>query len=356
MLVLSDNCNLACSYCYENHKKNSMDFIVAKDIIDREFKEIKDKDIKIFFFGGEPFLNFNTLQMIYDYVEKTYYNYNITYAVTTNGTLVHNDVQNWLYERRNKFEITLSIDGTAEMHNRNRRYNNGQGSFEKIDLNFFILAWPGCISKMTISKDTIADFADGVIFLESMGFTCKANFASGVDFELNKTGQIIHENMIRLAEYYSSNDKKLCYMLDLNLKSILNPLDKNFRYCGAGNNRHCYNAEGDGWYPCQGLMPMSVGDNEEIFKKCSFEAGSVMELSPCRSCRFIRICKTCYAMNYSSTKDVWTPDSQMCFLNKACMLTSAKIQYNRMKKSGTEDPVLVKAISYIVQDLNHIFD
>ena len=356
MLVLTENCNLACKYCYECGESHMLTLETAKKIIDYELSVSSKEQYKVFFFGGEPFVNFNTLEKIYDYIEETYPGKVNRYAVTTNGTLIHSTIKNWLYERREKFEITLSIDGTRDMHNRNRITKAGRGSYDDIDLDFFVGNWQGCIAKMTISPDTIYDFAEGIISIEQRGFKCKANFASGVNFNLEKNKGILLDNFRKLIEYYSQNDTPLCYMLDLPLTSILVPLDEKFRYCGAGVERHCYGDEEREWYPCQGLMPMSLPDRSERFKFENFSDGSIMENSTCRTCKFIRICRTCYAMNYSSTQNVFYPGSQTCKLNKMCMLASARIQYNRLKKQKHSNDLLEKAIFFIAKDLNNIFE
>lgn len=71
-LIITENCNLNCTYCYEKHKENSyMTFETAKKIIDKEFEEVSDKDfIQVEFFGGEPFLNFDLIKEVVEYVNE----------------------------------------------------------------------------------------------------------------------------------------------------------------------------------------------------------------------------------------------------------------------------------------------
>lgn len=355
MLILTESCNLACRYCYECSDHHNMDFDAAKTIIDREMQAEKSEQFKIFFFGGEPFVNFEVLRQVYRYIESHYPGRAEKYAITTNGTLVHGDIQTWLYERRDRFEVTLSLDGTKEMNDRNRIARNGKGSFDLVDFRFFLETWPECVVKMTISPDTLKDFAKGIMYIEQLGFKCKANFASGMDFKLVENKKVLLQNFMELAEYYSDNDNPLCYMLDLPLQAILVPLDDKFRYCGAGIERHCYADESEGWYPCQGLMPMSVEGRKKTFKSETFRESSVLKNSPCKNCTFVRICRTCYAMNYNATKNVYQPDKQICMLNQVCMLTSARIQYTRLKKRGLTDQPLERAVYMIAKELNGIF-
>lgn len=354
MLVLTENCNLSCTYCYECNDNNVMAFDSAAKIIDCEINS-SDDCYKIFFFGGEPFVNFKILKRIFEYAEEHYSRRIKKYAITTNGTLVHGEIKKWLYKQKDRFEITLSLDGTREMHDKNRIDKFGRGSFDMIDLKFFTDTWSGCVAKMTISPDSLCNFADGIKYIEGLGFLCKANFASRVDYHLNENIAIIKNNFEELIEYYSQNNKPLCYMLDLPLTSVLVPLDDKFRYCGAGVERHCYGGGDKEWYPCQGLMPMSIEGRITKFKYETFSEKKLSEMTSCKGCKFIRICRTCYAMNYSATKNVFIPDPQMCTLNKICMLVSARIQYNRMKIEKIRNGQLENAIYIIAQNLNGIW-
>ncbi|CDA60549.1 radical SAM domain protein [Clostridium sp. CAG:524] len=67
--IVTQNCNLNCTYCYEHNKtKNSFDVNLAKEIILRELS-IKDNytEICFDFFGGEPFLEFDKIKEIVEF-------------------------------------------------------------------------------------------------------------------------------------------------------------------------------------------------------------------------------------------------------------------------------------------------
>lgn len=131
MIILTEYCNLNCSYCFEHFKSmRHISYECAKEILDKELADDRYNSYIIEFFGGEPFIEFKLMQQLYEYIESK--GKKVTYFVTTNGTLVHGEIQNWLYERRNKFVCSLSLDGDRNMHNINR-----DGSFDSIDLDFF---------------------------------------------------------------------------------------------------------------------------------------------------------------------------------------------------------------------------
>ena len=133
-ITLTQQCNLACSYCYEHHKTQSaMDFSTAKSIIDQELLNTPDgESLEFDLFGGEPFLEFELIKAITEYICQNKGEKNCRVFATTNGTLVHGEIQEWLIQHKQCFICGLSLDGTREMHNLNR-----SNSYDMIDLSFF---------------------------------------------------------------------------------------------------------------------------------------------------------------------------------------------------------------------------
>ena len=74
MLLLTEECNLNCVYCYEHFKsKRKMSFDTAKSILDDFYSTSKPGDtVLIEVFGGEPFTNFELIKQIDDYVMTVY--------------------------------------------------------------------------------------------------------------------------------------------------------------------------------------------------------------------------------------------------------------------------------------------
>lgn len=74
MLLLTEECNLNCVYCYEHFKsKRKMSFDTARSILDNFYSSSKPGDtVLIEVFGGEPFTNFELIKQIDDYVMTMY--------------------------------------------------------------------------------------------------------------------------------------------------------------------------------------------------------------------------------------------------------------------------------------------
>jgi uncharacterized protein len=57
----------------------------------------------------------------------------VQFTMTTNVTLLNNEVSRFLIE--NEFELMISLDGPEEIHDRNRILENGTGTFNIVESN-----------------------------------------------------------------------------------------------------------------------------------------------------------------------------------------------------------------------------
>lgn len=119
-LLMSEECNLRCTYCYEpNGKRNKqvMTFDTAKSAL-RKFSP----DSKITFFGGEPMMQKELMQQI---CEWGWENRNFNFEIITNGQIIDRPFMRD-YMRYFSY-VQLSVDGPEHVHDLNR----GHGSFKK---------------------------------------------------------------------------------------------------------------------------------------------------------------------------------------------------------------------------------
>ena len=354
MLLLTENCNLNCLYCYEHEKSNKeMSFSIAKNILDDNLKNISNNNIIIELFGGEAFLNFNLIKKIYVYLKESYSHLDIKYETTTNGTVVHGEIKKWLYEHRNDFFISVSLDGNETMHNSNRKFVNGKGTFDAIDIDFFSQTWPGCPAKMTISDRTLPYASEGIIYLEDKGFKCDATLAIGTDWDQENIF-LLSQELCKLVDYYLHHpNRQLCTMLNMDFRLIFTPIDDDYRFCGAGIDMVCYDTQGN-QYPCQGFAPVSIGEKSNLFLEFDNRNFRFTHENRCKSCKWVRLCPNCYAANFQSMSDIQKVDPNLCKLYKLCILASAKIQCMRIlsKKVKThDDQLILKAVSVVQKEM-----
>jgi uncharacterized protein len=123
-------CDLRCKYCFvyklnEDQQYGKMSVETADQLI-RFAGNNLDQNGNIWFFGAEPFCNFDIIQYI---VEKSRANgYTWRFGATTNCTLLTEEIVQWL--KKHNFGVTCSIDGLKESHNTNRVYPDGSGSWD----------------------------------------------------------------------------------------------------------------------------------------------------------------------------------------------------------------------------------
>jgi len=142
VINLTNQCNLSCQYCYEygedkvatpEGKAKFMELETAKQSVDFLFKESAGRNsVHITFFGGETLMNFPLLKQIVDYSqsEAKVKGVTIDYSLTTNATLLRQDIIEYL--STNAIGVTVSMDGPKEMNDQLRVFANGKGSYDII--------------------------------------------------------------------------------------------------------------------------------------------------------------------------------------------------------------------------------
>ena len=125
MLVLSltGRCNFACRYCYAaEHDKSRM----TPDIALRAVKmaAASGETFIIQFSGGEPLLNFDTLQIVVDYVQE--HKLPALLQLQTNGSKLTDAIAQYLF--KNKVAIGVSLDGRPSVNDKLRLKKNGYGA------------------------------------------------------------------------------------------------------------------------------------------------------------------------------------------------------------------------------------
>ncbi|WP_432664978.1 Cys-rich peptide radical SAM maturase CcpM [Wukongibacter baidiensis] len=138
-LQVTQQCNLRCSYCsfsgiYNDrvHSDKQMSLEVAKKGIDFMISNsLESPRLDVGFYGGEPLLRFDLIKECVSYAKQQGQGKEVTFHMTTNGTLLRDEVVDFLVE--NNFKLLISIDGPEEIHDKNRRFaSNNKGTFRII--------------------------------------------------------------------------------------------------------------------------------------------------------------------------------------------------------------------------------
>ena len=133
ILHLTERCNLKCKYCFEG-EKGQRD--ISKETINYWIEYIKSKKYKKFsirFFGGEPSLRVDIIEYIINTINDNFpvaKGYDISYNIFTNAVNISDKLIN-LIEQEN-IGCFISMDACEKMHNYNRLFPNGKGSYDVV--------------------------------------------------------------------------------------------------------------------------------------------------------------------------------------------------------------------------------
>lgn len=333
-ICLTEFCNLSCVYCYEKKKSSaSITFDKVRQIIEEEFSKNGDCEKIIFeLFGGEPFLQFDLIKETVAFLKSR--NWVIPYDVniTTNGTLVHNEVQDWLIQNRDVLNLGLSIDGTRAMQNINR-----SNSFDLIDIPFFANYSKSPHVKMTISEETLNSLAEGVIYLHQSGFIVNCNLAYGIKWSEHKFLKALHDQLLLLIDYYIKNPEiQPCSMLDAHIEVVnVPPTNTSKKWCGTGKYMVAYDINKNP-HPCQFFMPVTMDVNSEI--AVDIPDDIPLELLPemCRICPCVNICPTCYGSNYNETGNPYQKSADYCSMMKITFLANSYFKWLQLSTNSSK--------------------
>lgn len=138
VLNVNTGCNLSCSYCYkEDLDKPSagkkMGLETAIQSIEMLIAESPQEErYNVVFFGGEPLSNLALIREVVDYAEHRFAELGkpVDFTMTTNATLLTEEIVDWLNEHR--FGISISMDGPKAIHDKNRITVGGQGTYDVV--------------------------------------------------------------------------------------------------------------------------------------------------------------------------------------------------------------------------------
>lgn len=180
ILNISHECNMRCKYCFADHghfqsKAALMSKKIAKDSIDYWFGHL-DKSRKrtsITFFGGEPLLNKEVFLYSLEYIESLLEGTGVipTYAITTNGTLINDELIQIFLKYR--MQPDISVDGGMYVQNKNRPLRTGNGSYNMVVESAKKLRnyYDRLVAKITLIHEDVDKLKQSVCDLWDAGFT-----------------------------------------------------------------------------------------------------------------------------------------------------------------------------------------
>jgi uncharacterized protein len=339
-LMISQDCNLKCAYCYADHgaygrEKKLMNFDIAKKSIDTLLKNVHDK--RIVFFGGEPFLNFSLMKELDSHLITT--GINAKYTTVTNGTIMNEEIKNFI--NKNFFNLCISLDGTKDTNDQHR-YGNVESVHDCV-LKTISMLEPRNYSisiKSVVTKRSLNDLKDNIEYINSLNIDSMA--AEPVHYMPHESDLFLSD--ADLAKYIQemikinvdqirkmANGEKVVFMshiFDI-LWQIMTKTRK-INMCSGGRESITITADGD-VYPCH----MYIGVNEfmmgnvndadfpgDRFKKIRdlFKKINIYNSSDCNSCWARFLCGgECAWLSDICNNDLSRPTEQRCALMKSIL-------------------------------------
>lgn len=341
-LNLTFNCNLTCEYCFihEKNPRERMNLTTAKKAIDLLLERAAFPTVNITLIGGEPLLEFDLIKQIVPYALEAAGKRNlaVTWAVTTNGTLLNEEILKYfaLY----KINMLLSMDGGEKNHDRYRRDKSGKGTWHKIAemLPLIKMYQPWLGVRMTVSTEAISDM--------------RADFKQLVDLGVNQF-------IIAPAQGARCWEKEQIKQYGLNLVDILEDYHELKRRgipifieefekgeneytgwgCRAGSTSLAVAPNGD-VSPCSKLLGLTSEEGKYIVGNVN-TCVDVNMLEPFRNPfnRQPRHCKQCtrkcnggcYAVNFEQTGDHFTASEENCLFWVVCQETKSMSRLMQMQ-------------------------
>ena len=306
VLPIASTCNLNCPYCFAQVDGDfHFNAYTQKDIINTisfiVSQNKKKGPISIVFFGGEPLLKFPLIDFCVHHIDEVYPNLSFSYSITTNGTLITDDVIK-LFKQYN-FGVLISLDGPDNEYNL-RRYKNGEKSIERVLKSISLLRKAGIKVQL---RATILNTNPYILstfeFFENLGVPFSLVFAyssENVNHHFAEYNDEINESIeSQFRDVYSYYVKKLAKgetiynRIFYEYGNLLRQRIKKDFSCSAGSNFFTIMSNGD-IFSCSHFMNNPAYTIGNIYSYPILNEEKRKQLSPVKLNKH-RSCSKCWA-------------------------------------------------------------
>ncbi|MEG0133566.1 MAG: radical SAM peptide maturase, CXXX-repeat target family [Clostridium sp.] len=357
--VVTEKCNLNCSYCYECHKTNksmtkeiakqAVDFIFDKELVNGYYDVKTSPAVILEFIGGEPLLEIDIMDYIVEYFKFRAFELNHPWAtnymlsMTTNGVLFNTEkVQKFVKKNQERLSIGITIDGNKKLHDSCRVFHDGSGSYDIVEksIKTWIKTSDNPQTKITLSPFNVMYLNEALKNVWGLGI--HGAFTNCV-FEEGWTidhAKILYDEMIKLADYLLEDENYSKYYCSLFDEDIGTPSKETRNWCGGNGAMLAIGTDGK-CFPCIRFMKYSLstpGRQEKcignIFDGLERKEDNIwlLELKKvdmitqsddkCINCKIASGCSLCTGYNYDK---FGTPNKRATFI---CDMHHARVMAN----------------------------
>lgn len=120
-ILPTTDCNARCWYCYEKGIEHfNMQHSVAEQTVAFINRVYKENSIKINWFGGEPFYNFEAIRFITTKLIEE--GYSLSAFFTTNGSLITEEIASFISSAYKDSAMCITVDGLGLEYARIKKY------------------------------------------------------------------------------------------------------------------------------------------------------------------------------------------------------------------------------------------
>jgi radical SAM peptide maturase (CXXX-repeat target family) len=346
--------------CYQTCKKNSiMSYETAcsavDDLLSGKFEYLSpgfSKSIILDFIGGDPLLEIELIQRIYEYFLQEAYRLNHPWfyhhrlSMCSNGMLYFNKATKAFFDKyARQTSFNISIDGNKALHDSCRVQPTGEGSYDvgiagvlhsnevyKIDIS----------SKMTLAPSNIP------FIKESVKNLCIDNPYPGINLNVvfedvwsTEDAKVLYEQMKGIADMVFEYERPDLYFSIFRHTPLsppgYDPSETLTNICGGAGAMLSISPDGK-YYPCIRYMPSSlngearelvIGNTEtkmDMSNKIIREFNMITYMSQqndrCLSCPMCQLCNWCMGYCYQAKGTCNERTTYICDLIKAEYLAS----------------------------------
>lgn len=355
--IVTHQCNLRCTYCYETHKSDKrMTLETAKRCVDLLFAEderhselVNDMDahgLIIEFIGGEPLLEIDLIDQTMEYflnkaVERNHrWQVNYMINMSTNGVLGDDPkVQRFIKKYAGRLSIGVTIDGAKEAHDACRVDLAGNGSYDRAIKMYRQVTSPtsGRATKYTIAPGNVNLFSSAVrhLVLEEGIDTLNCNCVYEEGWNIDHA-KILYQQLKETSDMLrQSGASTYVSILDWEAGNPI-PDTETQNWCGGDGRMLAFDVDGT-VLPCMRYSTLSI-TNQPLYRIGDVDSGiarreddaqrlaalrSITRQSQseqrCLECPIASGCAWCTAYNYERTG---TPNQRVTYI---CLMHRARV-------------------------------
>ncbi len=361
-LMITNACNLKCSYCYHHQNPDTMTLDSGKKVLDR-LKELYPNFMRITFFGGEPMLFPETVLGLAKYANELWKNVPSThatesrYTICTNGTYFDTEFfKEWAILHGS---VQVSIDGDQiGMKNRTTDKEQLFKIYDNVaNMHQYILdTYLSC--RLTFTPENVNRLATNIRFIVEMLKIKSITHHAVMEADWDETALNLYRGQLSLLYQYrrflkKHNESCKLTFIDKTLSIIdgNSPMDTN--YCGAGKEYVAIQPNGD-VYPCHRAASQGIFKLGNIFDEVPIIRGIFSEIDKVKtgcmsSCPAARTCHSCPITHFKVNNDLYKPIEKYCHI---CRMEDYVAEKYIPTEVGDAQSVLMGAMAKVVADLS----